>query len=155
MAKKKNGKNTRPKPKSKAGRKPKVDAIVVSKLIAAFNNGFNIEEACSYSGISKDTYYKWLKKNKRFAYDMEVAQQAVSKTAKKVISEHIQNGNWKAATWWLERKQRKEFASRTELTGEDGEKLEVGIIVKPTKREKGFMDPTPRTSRGVVKTNRV
>ncbi|HOR57490.1 MAG TPA: hypothetical protein PLV82_02340 [bacterium] len=154
MAKKSNGKST-PKPKHKGGRPTKLDPNVVQKLTAAFHNGFNIEEACSFSGIAKKTYYNWIEKNKRFLYEMEVAQQAVGKQSKKIIVENIQNGNWKAAAWWLERKQRKEFASRTELTGEDGEKLEVGIIVKPTKREKGFMDPTPGTPRGSSDSDRV
>lgn len=121
------------KKKNKAGRPPKVDTVVVSKLIAGFNNGFNIEECCSYSGISKDTYYKWIKKNKRFAYDMDVAQQAIGKHSKKVITESILNGDVKAAQWWLERRQRKDFATRSEVTGEDGEKLEGIIIFKPEK----------------------
>jgi len=47
------------------------------------------------------------------------------------------------------------YVKRSEVTGEDGEKLEVGIIVKPTKREKGFMDPTPGTPRGSSDSDRV
>jgi len=119
--------------KNKGGRPPKVDAVIVGKLIAGFNNGFNIEECCDYSGIHKDTYYEWIKKNKRFADDMKSARMGLGKKSKKVLSEEIQNGNWKCARWWLERTQRKEFASRTELTGEDGKQFEGVIIYAPEK----------------------
>ena len=33
-----------------------VDSLVVRKLVDAFKNDFTVEEACSYAGISKDSY---------------------------------------------------------------------------------------------------
>ena len=42
------------------GRPTKFDEVIVGKLEAAFNNAFNIVEACQYAEIDRTTYYDWL-----------------------------------------------------------------------------------------------
>lgn len=102
------------KPKHAGGRPTKKDAETVNKLIAGFNNGFNDSEACSYSGISRETFYKWLKNDKKFSDVITHAQEYPNKKAKEVVLDGINAGNSSDAKWWLERKD-KEFKAKGEL----------------------------------------
>jgi hypothetical protein len=122
------------KPKGKKrGRKPIISADDIRKLEAAFHNDYDISEALIYSGVKRTTYYAELKRNEQFANKMKEAQSKVSMKCKSVIVEAILNGDPLNARWWLERRRRKDYATRSELTGEDGEKIEGIIIFKPEK----------------------
>jgi len=93
----------------KTGRPSKnkgIDSLVVRKLIEAFKNDFTIEEACSYAGISKDSYYRWLNQDQEFSDEMSRSKYFVGIEAKKVIKKAIERGNLKASQWYLERKQK-------------------------------------------------
>jgi hypothetical protein len=152
MVKKKNGKSIQ-KPKSKAGRKPVITADEVRKLETAFNNDYDITEALIYSGVKRTTYYDKLKKDKQFSDDMAVAQSKVSMKCKSVVIEAVMNGSVPDARWWLERRRRKDYATRSELTGSDGEQLEGIIIFKPEKyKDEPRMASAPGPANGSTKT---
>lgn len=144
----------KPKPKGKKrGRKPVITADEVRKLVSAFNNDYSVEEALIYSGVKKTTYYAELKRNPKFANDMQEAQNKVSMKCKAVIVESILNGDDTNARWWLERRRRKEYATRSEVTGQDGEKIEGIIIFKPEKyKDEPRMAPTSGTPDRSTKT---
>lgn len=96
--------------KSKAGRPSKYEAAKVSKLEAAFHNSFTVEQACLYAGIGKKTFFNWLEKKPGFLHRMTKAREHPNLRAKEVVINSINNGNSTDAKWWLERKQRDEFA---------------------------------------------
>lgn len=79
----------------------KHDEKIVSLLEAAFNNAFNITEACQYAGISRVTYYEWLADDDIFSYRMSIAQAAPNKAAKALIIEAIKNGDTALALRFL------------------------------------------------------
>lgn len=140
-----NGLVVRPAPTGEPGRPSKLNVTVVSLLIAAFNNGFNITEACIYAGISRDTYYDWLKNQTGFSDKMTEAQNAVNRKAKEVITQSINAGDAAASKWWLERKDPEFMAKGTLLTDPNQAKVEDKL--------KEFMDDTdddayPDTSPG-------
>src|SRR5258708_382210 len=54
----------------------------VADLTAAFQNGFTVEEACSYIGIDPSTYYRHVKKNPSFAEKMARAKRFTELKAK-------------------------------------------------------------------------
>lgn len=60
--------------KNAVGRPIKVDAKVMTKLIAAIQTNSNVKDACSYAGISRQTYYFYMKKEAVFAEKMETAK---------------------------------------------------------------------------------
>jgi len=109
---------TKPKAKRKnkpgAGRPEVITADVLIKLIAAFHNGFNDVEACSYAGISTFPYYERMKKNKKFNETITEAKLHPNKLAKQTVLDAIKNGNAKSAQWWLDRKAKDEFSTRSE-----------------------------------------
>lgn len=116
---------TTPKKKAvnKGGRPSERTKAVVAKLEAAFQNGMNITQACRYAKIDRVTYYRWLDADEEFSNKMDEAQEFLIVKAKQVLAELIQAGDDKTAKYWLDRKAKDEFASRTELTGAEGSEL--------------------------------
>lgn len=98
--------------KKKVGRPSKKDDErfdAVRKLLAAFWRGCNVTEACIYAGISRETYYEWCRLVPELSDSFAEARTRVSEKAKDVVVDAIYNGDIKAAKWWLERRNRKEF----------------------------------------------
>jgi len=79
----------------------KHDEKVVLLLEAAFNNAFNITEACQYAGISRETYYNWLADDNIFSNRMSFAQSALNKKAKETVALAIQGGDAPLALRYL------------------------------------------------------
>lgn len=78
---------------TRVGRPTDMTPNTVTKLMAALNNGFNVQEACYYAGISKQTYYRWLKEDEQFNDLMERAKSAPNTKAKEVVIQAINAGD--------------------------------------------------------------
>lgn len=97
---------------------------VVGVLIDALNIGMTVTEACHQAGISRDTFYTWKKKDPVLAYRLEKAETSTSRLAKGTLRMKLQNENEQLKTnpdldipttrWWLERKNRDEFSTKSE-----------------------------------------
>jgi hypothetical protein len=87
---------------SKSGR-PKVTdkPDVVSLLMASFQNGLTVRQACIQSGISHEAYYRRLREDSEFADKMYFAQQSVVMQAKKNVIQAIKKGDIKTSIWLL------------------------------------------------------
>lgn len=59
--------------KNTVGRPLKVDAKVLTMLMAAIQTNSNVKDACRYAGISRDTYYRYMN-NEVFAEKMATAK---------------------------------------------------------------------------------
>jgi hypothetical protein len=84
------------------------------RLIEAFENLYNVSEACQHAGISRDTYYEWLKQIDGFEAMMEEAKQTPLKSAKMLLRTAIVSGDTSTAKWLLERKD-PEFKPKAEV----------------------------------------
>ncbi len=116
------------------GRPTDKTPATITKLEAAFNNGFNITEACQYAGISNMTYYRWLAEDDQFSYKMSVAQSAPNTKAKSVIIEALKAGDVATARWYLDRRD-PDFKAKAELEVSPG-------MIKTEEKLKEFMDDT-------------
>jgi len=88
------------------GRPTKYGDEIVTKLENIFKVGGTIEEATSYAGISKPTYYRWLEDKSGFITKMEAAQHYADVVAKNLVVESItRDKNIENAKWWLEKRQ--------------------------------------------------
>lgn len=92
----------------------KLKKAVVVKLVEAFNNSYNISEACQYAGISRDTYNRWEKDVPSFADLMEEAKAMPRRKAKEQVTAAIVGGDVSTARWYLERKD-PEFKPKAEV----------------------------------------
>jgi hypothetical protein len=97
-------------------------AIVIRKLEEAFSIGASISEACMYANISRDTYYRWIANNKAVQERFEALLEKPILTARQSVVGALKT-NPKLALKYLERKRKKEFSPRMEMTGEDGQPL--------------------------------
>lgn len=124
------------KNKNLAWRPTKFDQEIVRKLQEAFKRDATTEEACSYAGISRETFYKRCKQNKQFSDKIEQAKLFPHMYAKTKFFEALNskdiNISFRAALEFLRRRnpERKDKAENTnfntnkqELSDEDMEIL--------------------------------
>ena len=76
----------------------------LAHLEQAFNSDYNVTAACRYAGISRDTYYRWLKDVPGFAEKMEDAQNKLMQKAGEVIAKVINEGDANTARWFMDRR---------------------------------------------------
>jgi hypothetical protein len=95
--------------------------------------------ACAMAGISESVYYHWLQlgekggyKNARYVEFLESIKRAEAEAEARnlrVIQVEVQNRNWCAAAWYLERKHANRWGKqdrlKTELTGKGGEPVQI------------------------------
>lgn len=86
----------------------------------------SIEEVCFYANISRESYYQLIKKDKEFSDRLEALRNNPILKARKTITDKLNEPEH--AKWYLERKAKREFSSRNELTGADGKAIEVKTI---------------------------
>lgn len=92
--------------KNLGGRPTKQVPEVVNKLEDIFKVGGTVEEAISYAGISKQTYYDWIKADESFLTKMEAARHYSDVVAKNVVIDSIvKDRDLSSAKWWLEKRQ--------------------------------------------------
>lgn len=107
------------------GRPTVVTPEIISKLEEVFALGGSDLEACLFAGISKTTLYEYQKNNPEFTERKEELKETPILKARRTIDKALDNPS--NAQWFLERKRKKEFAARTELTGGDGEPLKIAF----------------------------
>lgn len=118
------------KPTSKYGGY-KYTPEVVNRLNEGLLMGLTIDQACTYAGIHRDTYYDWCKKVKGFQEQMERAQLNPFLKAKQTIFNNLDKTD--VAQWYLEHKARQEFSTRTET---DFTMTEAPVIIDDIPEEK-------------------
>jgi hypothetical protein len=94
---------------------------VVRKLEEAFLLDCSVEEACFFADISRDTYYKHIKKEPSLSDRFEELRQAPFLKARRTINKAI-GENPMIAIDYMRRKRKKEFGDNLDLTS-DGQKL--------------------------------
>lgn len=90
----------------------------IEDFLHAISKGAELGTACDYAGLDLDLVTKWLEIGEKTAHadikPKDDQYEALWRTVKQaradailsnilVIHEAAQNGNWQAATWWLER----------------------------------------------------
>ena len=99
---------------------------VVRKLEEAFAIGADIKAACAYADISRETYYAWCEEDPTIKEKSDKLREKPILKAYNTIMKDLDKPD--TAKWLLERKRKKEFSTRTELTGEDGKDFPSPIL---------------------------
>ncbi len=107
------------------GRPSVMTPDVLRKLEAAFLLGCTDCEASFAAGIARSTLADYVKKNPEFSDKKKAFKSNPVFLARRAVITAIQNGNVKAAMWFLERKRRNEFGTQTKPD------LDVTVDVKP------------------------
>jgi hypothetical protein len=94
----------------------------LKKLEEAFAIGASDAEACFYADISHETLYTYQDKHPEFLERKNALKERPVLLARQTVVKSLES-NPELAMKYLERKRRKEFAQRQELTGADGKDL--------------------------------
>lgn len=87
----------------KTGRPSSLTEDTVNKLEQAFAIGASDTEACSFAGISRQTYYSHLAKDKEFSDKIKRQKHLLPLKARKELKDLIEQGDSKAIFWYLDR----------------------------------------------------
>lgn len=119
------------------GRPTVMTEDVLGKLEYAFSHGLTDNQACLYANISPATLYKFQLENPEYVERKNALKDNVTMRAKLNVAKKIEEGNIGESQWWLERKAKDEFSTRSEhinanvdvnkLSDEEKEKIN-GII---------------------------
>ncbi|MBS1983804.1 MAG: hypothetical protein JST16_06505 [Bdellovibrionales bacterium] len=120
------------------GTSPKLTAKVIERIAASIRSGCYVETAVALEGLSKQSFYRWLKQAE--SDDATELTQKLSDAVKKamaaaelrdlaVIDRAAQQGEWTAAAWRLERKHPERWGRQARIqhehTGAGGGPIEV------------------------------
>jgi hypothetical protein len=101
------------KKKSNAGRPTVMTPETLAKLEDAFAYGLTDQEACFVANISKDALYDYCNKHPEFSDRKEALKQSPTIRAKRTVVKAIDGGDKETAKWYLERKNKDEFSTKT------------------------------------------
>lgn len=90
--------------KRKAGRPKIITPLVEKSLELAFMHGYSAQEACSYAGIHRATFYRYVDTHPDFAERIEAAKERPMNMARKTVVEAIVKGHIPTSKWYLSRK---------------------------------------------------
>jgi hypothetical protein len=89
--------------------------MTLKKLEEVFSYDATIEEACLYADISPETYYAYLRVNPGFSDRVKLLRQRPVLKARRTVVSGLDDAT--NAKWYLERKVKREFAQRNEVSG--------------------------------------
>lgn len=114
------------KNKKRTGRPPTINDNVLSKLVEAFSYGMTDAEACLYCGISEAAFYRYVKSHDDFRKQKELLKKSPTIKARLNIVDAIKCGDVDVSKWYVERKAREEFSTRSEVSATiNGDALNV------------------------------
>jgi hypothetical protein len=111
--------------KDPGGRPTVVTEEVMAYLRQAFLVGATDRQACAFAGISEKTLYNYQEKHPEFLQQKEEWKDTPVLKAKTTIVNNL--SKVPVATWYLERKAKDEFSTRSEVTGKDGGPVETKL----------------------------
>lgn len=109
------------------GRPPVIDKACLNKLEEAFSLGCTDLEACFYANISSQTLYNYQKNNPEFLERKEALKEQPVLKARKVVVDAIDSGDKQTSQWYLERKNKAEFSTRSDLKLSGEVKAEITV----------------------------
>ncbi|MNY59414.1 hypothetical protein D3C86_1958610 [compost metagenome] len=65
--------------KNAIGRPPKMSMKIIDKLSDAIQHNVTVTDACKYAGISRDTYYRYYKRESVFTDKIDTAKENQNK----------------------------------------------------------------------------
>ena len=98
----------------------------VLQITTLLKAGATIKMACKIAGISRQTFYNWMRKHRDFELKVNQAIVESEMMALNLILSHAER-DWKAAAWFLERRFPDEWGktTRIETETEGGSKIIV------------------------------
>jgi len=111
---------------AETGRPTLMTQETIDKLEYIFAMGGTDKEACSYANISHQTLYNYQNAYPEFVERKEHLKEKPFIKARTTIVDSLDQPQY--ALEFMKRKKKDEFSDRSELTGKDGEALNVSVL---------------------------
>jgi hypothetical protein len=111
---------------------------LVKEICGHIEEGSSLKDAANLSGIGESTLALWRSEDgygdtrnpltqtqKLELLDAIKKAESINKEKHIKTIHEARHKSWQASAWWLERKYKDEFAVRSEVTGKDGESLQI------------------------------
>ena len=101
----------------------KISKEIIDKVCQEIARGVPVKYACMIGGISKETYYRWIRLGKEEDDDSDSLYKYIEKkhhesralaVASRVEKIRVDN-SWQSAAWWLERMAHEDFGKKQTL----------------------------------------
>lgn len=136
------------KPNKLPGRPTVMTDDVLRKLEEVFALGGTDTEACFYADISTTALYEYQEKTPGFTERKASLKERPVLKARQTLVKSLDQPEH--AKWYLERKRKNEFSSRQEITGDNGEALNITWLSQqsPTSPDSGQSSSTTQPDAG-------
>ena len=114
--------------------------VIIQSLKDYLELGFSRNKACELTGLAPSTLSNWVKEDESLGIKLQGWENAINKVAMQNILDAINkegetdDARKETTKWWLERKMKADFSTRTDITTND-EKIESGVVILPSKNE--------------------
>lgn len=127
-----------------AGKPSVMTPKMIEKFKEAFVMWFSDREACLYCQVNPSTFYEYCSNHKDFAELKELLKEQPKMNAKAVVAKKISEWDDYNSRWYLERKAKDEFSTKSEI--DNNTKLEWEVKIT-----KDIKDMTPEEVAAYVK----
>jgi hypothetical protein len=113
---------------------PEQRETIINSLQPYLEMGFSRNKACEFIGLTPQTLSLWVNDDEALLIKLTSWENVVNTIAMQNIVDAInleaemEDARKETTKWWLERRMKKDFSTRTETTGEDGKDLPTPII---------------------------
>lgn len=114
---------------SSIGRPSKITPEVVRKLEASFQWDLSVSEACALAGISRSTYYGYLRTHEEFSHKIARAQAYPIVLARQTVLQQIKAGDGRLALRFLERREPERYGLRLRHDPHTEPKKNIRIVM--------------------------
>ena len=105
---------------------------VRKQLLQLLQEGATVSQACAAVGISRRTFYRWLKDDPAFDEAVAFAETRLIAAAERTLLQAIEQGDTRAAMWVLERRTPEYRPPRFNPTPPEEEDIIVKFIEVPS-----------------------
>lgn len=112
-----------------AGRPTKFDQHTADRIVAALKAGNTLRASARYVGVTEDTLLNWRKRYSAFSALIDQSEASAEVMYAAVLAKAAQEGDWRAAMAWLERRRSDDWRERKtqEVTGPGGGAIEFTL----------------------------
>ena len=107
----------------------KYNSKIVKELIGYIEAGSNVATACKAVGLSRVTFYEWLKDETKTNISYTIIQKAESRAIARNVAviQVAAKNNWTASAWFLERKKSEDWGRKdnVKLSGDSDKPVVV------------------------------
>ena len=122
----------------KGGKNVKISKEIIDKVCQEISRGVPITYACMIGGISKESYYRWIRTGKKEDDDSEslhkYAEKKHNEAKALAVASRIEkiriDPSWQSDAWWLERMAHEHFGRRQTIDANVDAKVKSEDISK-------------------------